>query len=320
VALCAGFFDDRIGIALDFLNQIIALRDDPSVADLMLLTHANASGTLADSWGNEVIRNLFVGRVQPGLMSLTFFSCFGEDAAHTYQVEQALGQGPSYYSRRYFLNAQVLEHNQFLEGKDHSAEPSKTPTPGGAPSPGPQASPGPALAKVTSAATFGPFLRAMDEFLAPRFSAQWKEQLDHPERFRARAVAPSSRGCRLRTQGLGLVSGSVGFYLNRELIGVVNSPNIKLPYDEPLSRLGVTDEAEISFECGRLKADGDNVLIIRGSRLDLKDLEDPTQTSGAIDVRWALEAGTVSSQKTEQFTWIGTTRWKNTKVTFKLLP
>ena len=83
--------------SLNEVNEVVRASD---VQNIVLIGHGQGNGKIVDSWFNELPTTAF-GAISPAVMSISFFSCFSQDAVESYGLREKLTAQPSYYATRW---------------------------------------------------------------------------------------------------------------------------------------------------------------------------------------------------------------------------
>ena len=93
------------------LNDVRKVLQDPSVANLVLVSHGDPAGKIIDSRFNE-LPSIAFQEITPNLQSLNFFSCHSAKSAGSYEIEKAFSSQQSFHQVRYVgdvISSDLLE-------------------------------------------------------------------------------------------------------------------------------------------------------------------------------------------------------------------
>jgi hypothetical protein len=176
-------------------QDIVAAVGAKTTANVMIVAHGDPAGRLVDSYLNVIEQDAF-DEIQPGLFSLTLFSCFSTEALQIkYKFHERLAAAESLYPRRYVITAQGLG---FFQTGD------------------------------VALLAFPAFFKKADEFLSAKFQAFTKDFV--------RVEISDSPGSNLNSQTeclatadlsqFGLRAGAVYVQLNGRIIGYLNAEEL----------------------------------------------------------------------------------------------
>ena len=87
------------------LEHIHEILGSPDVGNVIVIGHGKSNGHLVDSSLTTYPIGLFAN-LSPTLMSLSLYSCYGEQTIETYNLQQEMKDAPSIYPQRFLINVQ----------------------------------------------------------------------------------------------------------------------------------------------------------------------------------------------------------------------
>ncbi len=161
------------------LNDIRKLLADPTLQNLILVSHGESNGKIVDAEFNELPHNAFAS-ISPNLQSVHFFSCHSGDAVKSYRLKELLSSQSSFHQTR------VVGHvhsASFLEEENSAPD-----------------------------LELGNFIERVDGELYRTLSQNIQNQVIRPG---ALAQMPELQECRIRFDGLAISKGAFHLKVNR---------------------------------------------------------------------------------------------------------
>ena len=169
------------------LNAVHQLLNDPSVGNLILITHSVESRhKMIDSMGNQY-PSTFFNHFSPNLMSISFLTCHSSDILETYPLQQTFTQSNSIHQKK------VLN---FIEANDLLESGTTAPLNG-----------------------FGDFLRRIDRSLTETIQENMLAQTFHSN---SNVPIKTRNTCTIELPDVRVRKGTLSLILNRNFIGDLN--------------------------------------------------------------------------------------------------
>ncbi len=180
------------------IDIIAKILKDPQVANVVIVSHAVINGRILDSSLNKIPYTFF-SEIAPSIMSISFYSCHGENRINRYNLDEKFGATPSYHRDRSIF----VTRNSSVAGKEDVAM----------------------IAGITA------FVEEIDTKIYRQLKGNLLLQNLSSGNF---TDYQKSNSCQLDLKGIDIEQGTVSVELNRRWVGAIRSngqTTIEFPCD-----------------------------------------------------------------------------------------